>query len=213
MTDSKPILHVLLTDDKLRLAVNTHLSQQFTIHNLSDLSECFLENNQPPVELLLCQYELLGVDSEESLAQLKTSNPALKTLIIGDSCEMMTQISLLKQGARGYFGSVVSLDKLAEALQCVQHGEVWIDRYIISGLVDELVHEPEISPEKLAMIETLSPKELEVAKLVSHGATNKMIANKMSITERTVKGHMTTIFHKVSLPDRLSLAMLFRDLR
>ena len=63
------------------------------------------------------------------------------------------------------------------------------------------------------MAETLSPKELEVAKMVSHGATNKMIARNMNITERTVKAHLTTIFQKMSLPDRLSLAIVFRDLR
>jgi DNA-binding NarL/FixJ family response regulator len=105
------------------------------------------------------------------------------------------------------------LDKFDEALQLILHGEVWVERYVISGLIDELTHKPTISDEQKQALETLSSKEGEVAKLVSHGATNKMIARQLNITERTVKAHLTSIFNKMGLKDRLSLAIFFRDLR
>lgn len=98
-------------------------------------------------------------------------------------------------------------------MQLIMNGEVWVERHVISGLIDELTHKPEISDAQRQALESLSPKETEVAKLVSHGATNKMIARQLNITERTVKAHLTTIFQKMNLPDRLSLAILFRDLR
>ena len=132
---------------------------------------------------------------------------------MGLTCSSNEQIELLKQGARGYFDTSLSLDTLSEAIQCVLHGEVWIERHVISGLIDELTHLPEISVEQRQAVSTLSPKELEVAQRVSHGATNKMIAQNMTITERTVKAHLTTIFQKMGLADRLSLAIFFRDLR
>ena len=96
---------------------------------------------------------------------------------------------------------------------CILNGEVWIDRYVIAGLIEELADVPEVSVQQQQALESLSPKELEVAKLVSHGATNKMIANSMTISERTVKAHLTAIFSKMKLSDRLALAIFFRDLR
>jgi DNA-binding NarL/FixJ family response regulator len=119
----------------------------------------------------------------------------------------------LKHGARGYFNEALPLDKLNEALQLILHGEVWVERYVISGLIDELTHTPSISDEQKQALDSLSPKELEVSKLVSHGATNKLIAKQLNITERTVKAHLTAIFHKMGLKDRLALAIFFRDLR
>ena len=105
------------------------------------------------------------------------------------------------------------MSKLQEALLLISNGEVWVERHVISGLIDEISHIPEVSEQQRRAAKTLSPKELEVAKMVSHGATNKMIARNMNITERTVKAHLTTIFQKMNLPDRLSLAIVFRDLR
>ena len=126
---------------------------------------------------------------------------------------MSIQIEALRDGARGYFDEQLPLDKLHDALQLVLHGEVWVERHVISGLIEELTHKPTITDEQRHALETLSPKEMEVAKAVSHGATNKMIARELEITERTVKAHLTTIFQKMNLPDRLSLAIFFRDLR
>jgi DNA-binding NarL/FixJ family response regulator len=156
---------------------------------------------------------LLEEDQALVLSRLKITSPNAQILVIGPRQPLETQIKALKYGARGYFDSALPIPKLMNAIHDVLHGEVWIERHVISGLIDELVHVPELTEEQRIALDSLSPKELEVAKLVSHGATNKMIANKLAITERTVKAHLTTIFQKMAISDRLSLAIFFRDLR
>ncbi|MDF1588770.1 MAG: response regulator transcription factor [Gammaproteobacteria bacterium] len=210
---TKTTLALLMPDSVLRSSILTNLSSQFDIKTYDSVQSFIDAGQERPVELLLCDQTLLETQQSVILASLKTTSPNSQILVIGPSRPMAAQIAALRHGARGYFDSSLSTDKLSEALNSILHGEAWVERHVISGLIDELTHIPEITEQQRQAVESLSPKELEVAKLVSHGATNKMIADKMAITERTVKAHLTTIFNKMDLPDRLSLAIFFRDLR
>lgn len=211
MTQS--IIYAAIPDVGLCEAINTELGQQYTFSFDADIEQ--LEQRTAVVEpnIILCHQTLLEENQSIGLARLKAASPNALVLVIGASRPIEMQIKALKFGARGYFDVVLPLAKLSDAIDAVLHGEVWIERHVISGLIDELVQVPELTHQQRVAVESLSPKELEVAKLVSHGATNKMIAKKLAITERTVKAHLTAIFHKMDIPDRLSLAIFFRDLR
>lgn len=209
----KATLALLIPTGELRSSILTNLSDHFDIKTYDGVQSFTEAEQEIQAELLLCDQTLLEKQQSVILASLKTVSPNSQILVIGPGRPMATQIAALRHGARGYFDSSLSADKLLYALNSILNGEAWVERHVISGLIDELTHIPEVSAQQRQALESLSPKELEVAKLVSHGATNKMIANKMLITERTVKAHLTTIFHKMDLPDRLSLAIFFRDLR
>lgn len=210
---TKPTIYAVIPESDLRVSVGTGLSVKYVIEFSDNLDALFkhLEDNQP--DLILCHQMLLEEDQALVLSRLKMTNKNAHILVIGPRQPLKTQIKALKYGARGYFDSALPIPKLMNAIDDVLHGEVWIERHVISGLIDELVHVPELTDEQRLGLDSLSPKELEVAKLVSHGATNKMIANKLAITERTVKAHLTAIFQKMAITDRLSLAIFFRDLR
>jgi len=210
---SAPHIQLIIPEGKLLLPVKFELSNHYKLNVSMNLAEYVASTKHEKTALIICDQAILGNIQEEVIAAIKSSSPNSRVLIIGSACVISEQISLLKQGTRGYFDTSVSLGKLNEAVQCILHGEVWIERHVISGLIDELTHVPLISEEQKEAVATLSPKEMEVAKLVSHGASNKMIAKNMAITERTVKAHLTTIFYKMSLKDRLSLAIFFKDLR
>ena len=210
---TKPTIYAVIPEPDLRVSVGTGLSVKYVIEFSDNLDALFkhLEDNQP--DLILCHQMLLEEDQALVLSRLKMTNKNAHILVIGPRQPLETQIKALKYGARGYFDSALPIPKLMNAIDDVLHGEVWIERHVISGLIDELVHVPELTDEQRLGLDSLSPKELEVAKFVSHGATNKMIANKLAITERTVKAHLTAIFQKMAITDRLSLAIFFRDLR
>jgi len=211
---TKSILYIILANGILRESMSAELSTDSYAISWHDSVDTVLKNNndmQP--NIILCHQDVLESNEIILLASLKTRWPESKILVMGPSRPIKIQIEALKHGARGYFDSTLPMSKLDVALQGVLHGEVWVERHVISGLIDELTHIPEIDQQKRQAITSLSPKELETAKLISHGATNKIIAKKMAITERTVKSHLTTIFHKMDIPDRLSLAIFFRDLR
>lgn len=210
---TQPIIYAVIPDTGLRNAINSSLGDQYQFYFDKDIEQ--LEQRTAIVEpdLILCHQALLEENQSIGLARLKAASPNAVVLVIGLSRPIEMQIKALKFGARGYFDVELPLKKLSGAIDAVLHGEVWIGRLVISDLIDELIQVPELTQSQRRAVESLSPKELEVAKLVSHGATNKMIAKNMDITERTVKAHLTAIFHKMDIQERLSLAIFFRDLR
>ncbi len=211
MTETR--LFVVIPEKGRLDLIKQALPEDYEINEFDDLDAllCTADDDAPPI--ILCHQSLFEGEYNQQLSALTQHFKHSRVLIIGPSRPMATQIAALKQGARGYYDEDLPLEKLHEAMQLILKGEVWVERHVISGLIDELTHKPKISDAQRQALETLSPKENEVANLVSHGATNKMIARQMNITERTVKAHLTAIFQKMNLPDRLSLAILFRDLR
>ncbi|MFW5451565.1 MAG: LuxR C-terminal-related transcriptional regulator [Methylophagaceae bacterium] len=214
MTDTvKSTLYVVIPEKYLRDSVEAGLPDEYDVSFYNDLDAYLSAANQHQPDLTLCHQLLLEADQAVVLASIKTTSPDTQILVIGPSRPIDTQIAALKHGARGYFDGALTMAKLHIALQGVLHGEVWVERHVISGLIDELTFVPELTEQEKQALDSLSPKELEVSELVSYGQTNKMIANKMAITERTVKAHLTNIFYKMNIPDRLSLAIFFRDLQ
>lgn len=190
------------------------LPDKFLATIYRDLDSLIGAMTQQSPDIILCDQLLLDNKQAQVLTQIKSVAPTTRILIVGGQRPVDVQIAALKQGARGYFNDeTLPISKINDAIDLIMHGQVWVERRLISGLIDEMNHTPQVDNAHRRALKTLSPKEFEVATLVSHGATNKMIAKNMNITERTVKAHLTMIFQKMNLPDRLSLAIVFRDLR
>lgn len=190
------------------------LPDKFVATIYRDLDSLIGAMTQQSPDIILCDQLLLDNNQAQVLTQIKSVAPTTRILIVGGQRSVDVQIAALKQGARGYFNDeTLPISKIYDAIDLIMHGQVWVERRLISGLIDEMNHAPQVDNAHRRALKTLSPKEFEVATLVSHGATNKMIAKNMNITERTVKAHLTMIFQKMNLPDRLSLAIVFRDLR
>lgn len=211
-TPQSASVYLLIPDAESRSRFVEKLPDCYQLTEFSGLEE--LEDQTPhTVDVVICHQDLLEGRQAEIISLLRQHCPGSRILAYGPAQPMAIQIAALRLGARGYFNHELPFERLHEAIQLILHGEVWVERHVISGLIDEISQPPQVSAEHKAALAQLSPKEVEVAKRVSHGATNKMIARDMQITERTVKAHLTTIFHKLDLSDRLSLAILFRDLR
>lgn len=205
-------IYLLVPDAELRKQFVEALPDCYQLTELTSLDDLASET-PPQVDVVICHQDLLDGRQADVIREIRSRCPGCRVLAYGPSQPMAIQIAALRLGARGYFDQALSFDRLHEAIQLIMHGEVWVERHVISGLIDEISQPPQIGADQKSALAQLSPKEVEVAKRVSHGATNKMIARDMQITERTVKAHLTTIFHKLDLNDRLSLAILFRDLR
>jgi DNA-binding NarL/FixJ family response regulator len=208
-----PILAVI-PEQELRQRLGEELKREDrTVLLVNDISELGgLVFSQEP-KIILCHQLLLEGKQAQVFSLLRQKFKNSLVLAIGPARPIENQINTLKYGARGYFDEKLSIDRLEDAMTIISRGEVWVERHVISGLIDELSDTPQISPKQQEALNSLSPKEREVAEQVSFGATNKMIARTMNITERTVKAHLTTIFQKMDIADRLSLAIFFRDLR
>ena len=113
----------------------------------------------------------------------------------------------LKAGAQGYSSAPVTQAEWRSALALVQQGQYWASRTILNRLVRDLVDEPSVP---LSIRLSLSPREREVAECVASGYSNKRIARQLEVTERTVKAHLSNIFQKTPVSDRLELALLMK---
>lgn len=109
----------------------------------------------------------------------------------------------------GYGNSYMSKAHLQQALEVIEEGKVWLYPEFVQELISQASHKP-VTPRSVST-EDLTPKELEVSQLVAQGKTNKEVAITLDITERTVKTHLTHIYEKLQVHDRLSLALMFKD--
>ena len=116
-------------------------------------------------------------------------------------------VEALKTGARGILSKSATAENLLKAIRVVHQGEVWASNRVIALTVEELAARS-VSPSagKLAFRERLSPREQEIVHLIVGGLSNLEAANRLEITEATVKAHLTHIFQKLALRSRAQLA-------
>jgi len=117
---------------------------------------------------------------------------------------------LQQRGVRGYGNRHMLLQNLKQAVAAVRAGQVWMPPAIINQMISSMSPaEPEA--EQPLPLEELSKREREVADLVAQGLSNKEIADKLFISVRTVKAHLTSIFSKTGCRDRLELAVKIKS--
>ena len=109
----------------------------------------------------------------------------------------------------GYCHAYVASSVLKEIKAVISHGGLWVGQDIIQGLIDASIQLITNRPEHVhKLLEKLTTREKEVALEAAKGSSNKEIARVLSITERTVKAHLTSIFESLGAKDRLQLALM-----
>lgn len=117
----------------------------------------------------------------------------------------------LEAGARGYIEVLANPLQLQQAASTVFVGALWVAAPMLSrliGIVSRALPEPQ---PQAPMFDQLSRREREVAEVVVTGVSNKEVAEKLNITVRTVKEHLTSIYQKLGIHDRLELILMARD--
>lgn len=124
------------------------------------------------------------------------------------------QVALFKLGVHGFCQRDIESHMLRKAVEAVVNGELWMQRSLITRIIDDLARSGSLGNNGNfisgdAAMECLTPRELEVARMVHKGGNNKSIARKLDISERTVKAHLSSIFRKLNIENRLHLALYF----
>jgi DNA-binding NarL/FixJ family response regulator len=146
-----------------------------------------------------------------TVARLQRQSPATRMILVTPAPRDAEGVAALKAGARGYCHRDIDPALLDKAVEVVQKGEIWAGRALIARLLDDLAaitERRERGPAPpLEGLEQLTLREREIALLVAAGASNKEIAEQVGVKEKTVKAHLTAIFRKLDVPDRLRLAV------
>lgn len=166
-------------------------------------------------------YALIIVDSQmiddQSFPLHKIKQSTAKCFIIGEQWPEAFQVNALVAGATGYCEASTSASVILKAIESILQNDIWIQRHLIHKVIGALVipstesmpanRHAEFVDGKLA---SLSKREQDVAHLICQGISNKRIAAILFISERTVKAHLTSIFSKLNVTNRLHLGLILK---
>ncbi|MBS1144854.1 MAG: DNA-binding response regulator [Proteobacteria bacterium] len=136
--------------------------------------------------------------------------PRILFVVLADEPSDSLIEEALASGASGCCNTYAAPDVLRQVALVVENGGLWIGRSLLSSLVGSTSRLLAKNGEKARVdnwCERLSERETQVARLVANGASNREIAEQLFITERTVKAHLSAVFEKLAIRDRLQLSL------
>jgi len=204
----KPIT-VLLVDDHavVRQGVRFFLESQeeFTVVGEAESGETAvkLAAEQIP-DVVLMDLVMPEMDGVEATRQVKKISPRSQIVVLTSYHDDEYIFPALQAGAISYILKDIRMEELAEAIRRAAHNEVTLNSRVAARIIQELhgVRGAEINP-----FTELTKREMEVLKLIADGLNNQSIAKQLTITEHTVKGHVSNILSKLQLADRTQAAV------
>ncbi len=164
--------------------------------------------------ILLLDHELPELDVPTGILALMKLNPETKVIILSYPISDEAEWALFRTGVRGVCRRDIEAEQLKSVVVAVEQGELWIRRTLSWHLLNELVtitqEKTKIKQAVGELLANLTQREYEIATLVGNGESNKEIARRLDITERTVKAHLTEVFRKLDIADRLKLALIVK---
>jgi DNA-binding NarL/FixJ family response regulator len=156
-------------------------------------------------DILLLDLKMQPMDGFEVLTRLQEEKLEVRPIILTASEDERDYVEAVKRGARGIVLKAAASERLLEGIRKVYRGEMWIDQRVAADVMKAMT-EPR-APVTRGDKVLLTAREQEIVTLVAQGFRNKEIADKLSISEQTVKNHLHNIFDKLGVSDRLELAL------
>jgi two-component system, NarL family, nitrate/nitrite response regulator NarL len=206
-------IRILIADDYpvFRYGMRMLLQREVDMHVVGEAgngTEALKLANELKPDILLVDLAVQSVFGAQVLQQIYRAHPGLRTILLLTAEAQRQQIvDALKFGVRGAVMKTAPPKTFVNSIRMVMEGEYWVPRGNISDLVRVLHGAPPDPGQKQRML-NLTPRELEIVITVVGGYTNKDIAQRFSISEDTVKHHLTNIFDKLGVANRLELAVL-----
>lgn len=164
-------------------------------------------------DVLLLDLRMPGGDVVQTLLRLRQERRDTRCLILTAYEEPDSIIDTAKAGARGYMLKDAAPETLFQAIRTIHEGGLWIDeklpRAAEFAAIAATHTDAEPPPDEAPGLKSLSRRELEVLALLAEGCSNDEIANRAFISERTVRAHVTSIFAKLKVDNRVKAALAY----
>ena len=193
---------------RLRKRWTGSLPRNTIIHEVRDRTALMISIGKLCPSVVLLHDILLEPCRAKNLAKLRALDSSAKIIVLSQAPKENDGIAALKAGAEGYCNKNVEPILIGKAVRKVLRGELWIGRKLVASLIREfcrVCHEPSGGEDHI--FDSLTRRELEVARLISRGSRNKEISGQLGVSEATIKAHLTAIFKKLDMSDRLNLAI------
>lgn len=203
---SNPEIRQRITDE---FSGTGHIVQSFS--SLAELKSAIEKET-----IVFLVYHLgLRQNDEADFTSIQTNfKQKLNTLVLTNTPNPEQGVRLLNINVRGYANTYLDHDKLIMAHSVIEQGEIWAGASLIqymltnSAVKDNLEDSSTISSNvENSVFHQLTAREQEIAQKILTGLQNKLIADELSITERTVKAHLSAIYKKLEVRNRLELTI------
>lgn len=200
-------ISVFIVDDHpvVRQGLRTFLETQSDLDIVGEASNGedavkLIENSVPDVVLM--DLVLPGIDGIEATRLAREVSPSTKVIVLTSFADDEKVFPAIKAGAAGYLLKDVEPTQLADAIRAVQRGEALLHPTVAAKLMQEVS-----ADERRAPGGDLTERELEVLRLIARGMSNREIASELTVSEKTVKTHVSNILAKLHLADRTQAAL------
>ena len=146
-------------------------------------------------------------DDAPPIRDIRAQYAQARVLVVTARMDNESSAQLVRDGAHGIVSKARTGDHLIAAIRKVHAGEMWVDRVVATTLMADLQRPGRRNDADRARIGSLTARERDVVNLVGEGLANKAIAERLSISDNTVRHHLTSIFSKLGVTDRLSLVV------
>jgi len=208
----KAMVLIASAEPGLRKRWASGIQSTAVIHDAGDFGDLERCMAQFSPAVLLLDLDLPQMGGVQGLSKVQRLFPSTRIILLAGKNDETEAVSALKAGAKGYCIREIDPVHLRKAVKVVQKGEVWVGRKTICHLLEELTGLTQNGPNDCLPLQEvylrhLTPRERQIALLVGEGACNKEISTRLNICERTVKAHLTAIFYKLQITDRLRLGL------
>ena len=209
---SNPI-RIVVADDHLvvRKGVIAMLSNEAgyeVVGEAEDGDDAITQTLELEPDVLLLDLAMPRLPGLEAMRAIVSRSSGVKIILLTATISTQQIIEALQIGARGIVEKASVVGELSKALRAVLSGDYWIGGERVANLVQalrEMMAKAAASPERKTY--GLTPRELEVVNSIVEGCSNKDIAKEFTISEETVKRHLSNIFDKTGVSTRLELAL------
>ena len=200
-------IRILIADDHgvMRAGLRAMLEDEPTVEVIGEAAngeEVLKLARKLNPEIVLLDIGMPGIDGIEATRRLRKDAPQIKVLILSVYEDESLLREAIRAGASGYIVKRAAGEELIDAIRAVSRGYMYIHPAITRFLVSDL--SPTNDSVK-GVLESLTPRELEVMSYIIRGFTNRQIAETLFISQRTVEGHRASLFSKLDLKNRVEL--------
>jgi two-component system, NarL family, nitrate/nitrite response regulator NarL len=207
-----PAIRILLADDHpvVRIGVRNMLQSDRSfevVGECGDGDEAITQTLELLPDILLLDLYMPRLPGLEAMRAIMSGSPTVKIVLLTSTISTQQVIEALQIGARGIVLKDALADHLTTAIRAVVGGDYWIGGKRVVNLVGalhELMQKAAVPDRKTF---GLTPREMEVVGCIVEGCSNRDIAKQFTLSEETVKRHLSNIFDKTGVSTRLELAM------
>src|SRR6202451_237537 len=211
----KGMIRVLIADDhpivRDGLKKLLSLEEDFTVvGEASDGCEVLDRVQELDPDVLLLDLRMPNLDGLSALQALQQTNKRTRVIILTASEDKNEFVQAMKLGCSGIVLKQTAPELIVKSVRHVHGGEIWLDSHTTAAVMRQFAVPGETGGSgsgKARERSPLSQREREIVQLVAQGYKNKEMAEKMFISEQTVKNHLHNIFDKLGVSDRLELAL------